>query len=366
MFRSVLIAFLIAASVSIWILSGQWGESKAQAEQIKTPAKLTEGTVASSVRVTQISSRSFVSKLELAGQTKAFRTVQVKSELAGSIATMNVVRGSTVSTGDLLVRFSDDERPALLAQAKASLQQAQADYKSNEALVDKGFVSKNKMDSLAAAVAQAEAGVTQTELSVKDLDLFAPFSGVVNETFVELGSFVTKGEPIVTLVQLDPMLVTAQVSERDMAAISVGAKVGVTLIDGRHLDGEISFISKIADTNTRTFQIEVLVPNKNSEIGDGLTAVINVPKEAILAHFIPSSVLSLNDQGVIGVKYVSDDSEVVFSEIEMLQSEADGMWVGGLPDEITLITVGQEFVQNGQIVKAVTEEEVKAQLKKQN
>ena len=110
----------------------------------------------------------------------------------------------------------------------------------------------------------------------------------------------------------------------------------------------------------------MLVPNKNSEIGDGLTAVINVPKEAILAHFIPSSVLSLNDQGVIGVKYVSDDSEVVFSEIEMLQSEADGMWVGGLPDEITLITVGQEFVQNGQSVKAVTEEEVKAQLKKQN
>ena len=366
MLRSILIAFLIAASVSIWVFSGQWGETRAEAEQIKAPAQLASETVASSVRVKTVKSRTFVSKLELAGQTKAFRTVKVRAELAGTIAKLNVVRGSDVSEGDLIIRLSDDERPALLEQAKANLQKAEADYEANEALVSKGFVSKNKMESLSAEVAQAKAGVKQAELSMKDLDLVAPFTGTVNKTFVELGSFVNRGEEIVTLVQLDPMLVTAQVSERDMGALSLGHEVKVALIDGSRLDGKISFISKIADPNTRTFEIEVQVPNKNSKIGDGLTATVDVPKEPTLAHFIPASVLSLNDKGIIGIKYVSDESRVIFSEIRMLQSETDGIWVGGLPDEINLITVGQEFVQDGQAVKAVDEAQVKSQLKSEN
>jgi membrane fusion protein, multidrug efflux system len=366
MFRSLFVAILIAASVSIWILSGQWGESKAEAEEIKTPAKLSEGAATASVRVKAVKSEPFVAKLELAGQTKAFRTVQVKSELAGSITKMNIDRGTIVETVDLIVRFSDDERPALLAEAKAALQQAKADYNANEALVEKGFASKNKLESFAAAVARAEAGVTQATLAVKDLDLLAPFSGVINETYVELGSFVSKGEPIATLVQLDPMLAAAQVSERDMSAISVGAKVNVKLIDERSIKGEVSFISKIADPNTRTFEIEVLIPNPNGEIGDGLTAIVGVPKGAVMAHFIPSSVLSLNDQGIIGVKYVTDEGIVVFSEIVIIQSEADGIWVGGLPDEITLITVGQEFVQDGQLVNTVDEELLKSKAQAQN
>ena len=85
-----------------------------------------------------------------------------------------------------------------------------------------------------------------------------------------------------------------------------------------------------------------------------------------MAHFIPSSVLSLNDQGIIGVKYVTDEGIVVFSEIVIIQSEADGIWVGGLPDEITLITVGQEFVQDGQLVNTVDEELLKSKAQAQN
>ena len=113
------------------------------------------------------------------------------------------------------------------------------------------------------------------------------------------------------------------------------------------IKGNITYISSIAEEKTRTFRIEITLSNKDYIIKDGLTASIEIKGEKINAHKISPSILSLRDNGEMGIKIVNENNVVEFYNIEVISDTNDGMWVTGIPNISNIIVVGQDYAPIG-------------------
>ena len=180
--------------------------------------------------------------------------------------------------------------------------------------------------------------------------IVAPFSGYLETLRVEEGDFLNTGSVCAALIDPDPMLVVADIAEKDIAQVQLGSKATAKLISGRYISGEVTFIASSADKNTRTFRVEISVDNKDRTIRDGVSAEIYIKGKEEPAHKISPAILSLNDQGKLGVRTVTADNKVEFKEINILEDTNSGMWVSGLGQEARIITLGQEYVFQGQTV----------------
>ncbi len=159
-----------------------------------------------------------------------------------------------------------------------------------------------------------------------------------------------------TVIRLDPIRVVGFVPETDVAKIAPGALAGARLTTGQEVTGTVTFLSRSADETTRTFRVEVAVPNPDLSIRDGQTAEIAIAAPGADAHLIPQSALTLDDDGILGVRLVDDESRVDFAPIQLLRDTTKGIWVTGLPQEANVIIIGQEFVIKGVRVEAVYQE----------
>jgi multidrug efflux system membrane fusion protein len=143
------------------------------------------------------------------------------------------------------------------------------------------------------------------------------------------------------------------VSEQDVGQISDGGDASVKLVTGETVPGKVSFISTMADPATRTFAVEVTVPNPDNKLRDGVSADMHIPVKQLKAAKISPGILVLNDSGVVGVRAV-DHGTVHFIPVKQVSDNPDGMLVTGIPDGTAVITVGQQFVTEGSHVKAVS------------
>ena len=180
--------------------------------------------------------------------------------------------------------------------------------------------------------------------------IVAPFSGYLETLRVEEGDFLNTGAVCAALIDPDPMLVVADIAEKDISQVQLGSEATAKLISGRYISGEVTFIASSADKNTRTFRVEISVDNKDRSIRDGVSAEIFIKGTEEPAHKISPAILSLNDQGKLGVRTVTDNNRVEFKEINILEDTSSGMWVSGLAEEARIITLGQEYVFQGQTV----------------
>jgi multidrug efflux system membrane fusion protein len=112
----------------------------------------------------------------------------------------------------------------------------------------------------------------------------------------------------------------------------------------------VTYISHLGDEETHSFRMEAEVPNPEGLLSAGVSAEIRIAIGREAAHFLSPAVLSLSEQGEVGVKSVDEDGRVHFHPIELMRSEAQGVWVTGLPSRVRLITQGQEFVNAGEKV----------------
>ena len=115
----------------------------------------------------------------------------------------------------------------------------------------------------------------------------------------------------------------------------------------------MTFLAHASDPATRTFRVEVTVANTDLSIRDGLSADILIAATATRGHLVPGSALTLSDDGVIGLRLVDADSRTFFAPVRVLRDAPEGFWVSGLPTEADVIVVGQEFVNDGVLVRAV-------------
>jgi len=360
--RSIIFAVLLAIGATLWVASGQFGEGGAEPQAQKPPADLTALEQAPLVRVRPSRAEQHAVIDLLRGRTAANRLVEIKSETDGRLAELAVEDGSLVKAGDVIAKLSPGDRPARLAEARALLAQRKVEYDADKKLSQKGFRAETQLAASQAELEAAEAAVKIAEVELSYTTIRAPFDGVIDSRLVEIGDFIDRGEALAQLVELDPMLIVTQVNERDIRRLSVGAPGKARLMGGETVTGTIRHISAVADQATRTFRVELEVPNPDRRISDGMTAEIALPLSEIAAHHVSPAVLTLAENGEIGVKAVDAESRVAFHAVNIVDTDNQGIWISGLPEEITLITVGQEYVSTGEAVRAVQESEIEDSL----
>ena len=177
----------------------------------------------------------------------------------------------------------------------------------------------------------------------------APFSGYI-EQIVKPGNFLERGQVCATIIQLDPISFIAGVPEYDINKVRVDQNVYVELVTGQQIIGKLTFVSKSASPDTRTFSVESQISNSNGSIKDGLTAEISIEIDKVKAHKISPSILLLNDEGKLGIRYVKSSKFAQFIEVTILEDSEEGLWVTDIPEEIEIIIQGQGFVEDDQEV----------------
>ena len=177
----------------------------------------------------------------------------------------------------------------------------------------------------------------------------APFSGFI-EQVVKPGNFLERGQICATIIQLDPITLIAGVPEYDINKVRIGQNVLVELVTGQKIKGKLTFVSKSASPDTRTFIVESQIENSDGKIKDGLTAEISIEIDKVMAHKISPSILLLNDEGKLGIRIVNKNKYAKFIEIIILEDSEEGLWVTGIPEEVEIVIQGQGFVEDGQEV----------------
>jgi multidrug efflux system membrane fusion protein len=240
-----------------------------------------------------------------------------------------------------------------LAEDRALLRQRQVELEAALKLAKKGFRAETQLAGARARYDQAQARLQSMKIDFDNTTIVAPFDGVLEDRMVEIGDFVEIGDPVGVLVDLDPVLVVGHVNERHIGWITVGGTGSVAFLDGRQSVGTVRFVSSVANADTRTFRVELTIANPERRIKEGLTAELTLPTERISAHLISPAILTLADDGRLGVRGIVAGNKVQFYPVRVVANTMDGTWVDGLPDRIDLIVVGQEFVADGDVVEPV-------------
>ena len=282
-------AAILASFLVIWMVSGSMREEENFEKNISTLDTLSSVTIVNS----KATNKSKI--LKSSGFTEADKFVQVRAEVSGRLIARPAQQGDYVEEGDLICQLYIAGREA---------------YPK----------------------------------------IVAPFSGYLETLRVEEGDFLNTGAVCAALIDPDPMLIVADIAEKDIAQVELGSEARAKLISGRYISGEVTFIASSADKNTRTFRVEISVDNKDRTIRDGVSAEIYIKGKEEAAHKISPAILSLNDQGNLGVRTVTANNRVEFKEINILEDTNSGMWVSGLGEEARIITLGQEYVFQGQTV----------------
>ncbi len=368
---SIIIAGVLALVVGGWILSGQLGGKTTQQNGEAVAAQPVEpkGAVIGeapptvqlmSVRVRESLARPHMTYLTVSGRSEANRSVTLRAETPGRIVKVEAEKGTKVKRGSVIARIDMDARSSQLTEYRSLVEQKQLEFDQATKLETKGFQSKTRLAQAAAELERAKAQLRMMEVEIEDTVIRAPFGAELQDRPVEVGDFVKVGDHIARLVELDPILIVGFVSEREVGQIEPGTLANATLVTGAEVEGVVRYISKVSEQTTRTFRVEIEVPNPGRKIYEGLTAEISLPIREVLTHQISPALLSLDDDGVIGVKAVEEDDKVVFYPVEIVSHSPEGILLAGLPERLTLITVGQEFVVDGETVIAVPESEITA------
>lgn len=307
------------------------------------------------VRVKTFKAQGRQETITAQGSTEPSARIEVRARTNGLIIEQPFKQGATVKAGDKLCGLDMMARAAQLAQAEAAIASAQREYDAGAKLVTNGVVAENRLTALKAILDAAEAGLVQIKWDIEQMNITAPANGVLIDKPAEAGNLLAPGGLCATISVLDPIVVTTQVSEQYVNNVVPGMTVTSRLATGEEVEGKVRFIAQSSDIATRTFKVELEVPNPGNRLRAGVTAEILVPMPVVNAQFLPSSALGLNDKGQFGVRLLNPDDTTTFTQVTLIAQERDGAWVGGLPAEAKIVVVGQDYVRDGEKVEPVME-----------
>ena len=287
--QTYITAFLTLLLASVWMISGMLSD---KGFEIKAKSEL---ETISSVTVLKSTAQKHAKKIKVSGVTEADKLIKIRTEVSGTVVSRPVKQGQFVKKDQLICQ-----------------------------LYNAGRTSYPKVN--------------------------APFDGYLETFSAKEGDYLNIGAVCATIIDPDPMRLVAEVSEKEISLVKVGAKAFAKLITGKRIGGIVSFVSTSANKGTRTFRVEIEVENSDRSIRDGVSVEIVIVGSEILAHKISPSILMLGDAGELGIRTVNENNLVEFNPIQILEDTIEGIWISGLPEQTRIITIGQEYVFQGQTV----------------
>lgn len=356
--KSFLTAGFILLALMLYFVGSAHFRSPAEdaaTEQASTPTIVERETPQVLVRPVRTTIRTI--SVDLKGSTEPDREVTVRSETSGMVINAQIAEGKFVRAGSILCGLDVESRAARIAETEAGVAAARLDYDAARQLEEKGWTTSNNAASAKATLDRAEAGLKAARIELGKTDIRAPFDGVFEARLAERGDFLTTGAPCGRVVDLDPIIIAVDATEEQIDFIRVGETVDISLATGRQSEGIVRFVSRAASAQTRTFRVEVELPNPDNLIAAGLTATAKIRLGEAPAFQITPASLVLHDDGRIGVRFVDEQNIVQFAEVSIVDDATDGIWVAGVPDGTNLLSAGQDFLREGVAVAPLLAEE---------
>ena len=300
---SYLLSLAIAVIAGLWIASAiffppsQAEPPDAISERVTDPE---EDII--DVRVRDSVAEEIIDLAVVTGRTQANRTVSLAAEIDARVDEILVEEGALVEEGEILARLAVEDRAARVSQAKETLRQREIEFNAAQSLERRGFNSEIRLAETRANLETARADLKLAEKALNNTEITAPFAGMVGVQMVETGDFANKGQELFEMVELDPIEFVAFVTERIVSGLSTGKPVQAEFLNGETMMGQLTYIAPAANEETRTFRIEVEASNPDYLIRDGLTAELRIPLREKPAHRLPASILTLDDDGILGLK----------------------------------------------------------------
>lgn len=346
----------ITVAIALWLASGHigGGTKSYQADRVAEPQSVPRTSVRVRHQVAQEVTRNII----VNGRTAPARVVELNAETDGRVIAVGAERGERFDAGDVIVRLDERDRRARLAQAEATVKQRQLEFEARARLKSDSYVSEAQLQEADALLEAAKAELTRARLDIDYMSIRAPFDGALQERHVEIGDFVKLGDPVAKIVDERTLIVRASIAEYEAHFVKKGGRGSAKLATGQTVDGTIRYIAPVADEATRTFNVELEIDNTDGSLRGGVTAELSIPAETIYAQKVSPSLLTLDDEGNLGIKTVNESGIVEFHKADIAMSSSEGVWIAGLPYSATIITVGQGFVTEGSAVDAVPETEI--------
>jgi multidrug efflux system membrane fusion protein len=363
-YKSWLTSAGITIAIGLWLASGHigGGTKTYETEQGSQPAAVP----VASVRVRRQIAQEVTRNIIVNGRTAPARVVDLDAETDGRIVSVGVARGDRFDAGDVIVRLDERDRRARLAQAQATVKQRELEFEARARLKGDSYVSEAQLQEAEALLESAKAELTRARLDIDYMVIRAPFDGALQERQVEVGDFVKLGDPVASIVDDRTLIVRASIAEYEAHFVKKGEPGSAKLASGETVHGTIRYIAPVADEATRTFNVELTIDNTDGALRAGMTAELIIPAETIFAQKVSPSLLTLDDEGNLGIKTVNESGIVEFHVADVAVSSSEGVWIAGLPHSATIITVGQGFVSEGIFVEAIPEDEIETAVAKKS
>jgi len=350
--RSWWIVAVIILLTAAWMASGALDDEPGSAASFGEGASA-ENALLPEVQVRRQSAEPVMRHVRIYGRTEPARSVGVRSQTRGRVTAIGAARGERVEADTVLLELDLRDRQERLEEARARLRQRELEYQARQRLGDQSLASASQVAEAEALLEQARTELRRAELDMEYMRIRAPFDGEIMDRMVEIGDFVDPGDTVLDFVDSNTLVAAAGVAEQDIAGLSEGQAGSARLITGSTAEGRLRYIAPVADPATRTFLVELAFDNRERNLPAGVTAELELPVAEVQAHRMSPALLTLDEDGTLGVKLLDDRDRVDFVPARIVHSTPEAVWLDGLPEQITLITRGQGFVQQGQQVRAV-------------
>lgn len=346
--RPWLISTLLLIAISVWL-----GLGMLKAEE--QPPQGSSGQ--SQVPIAKVQYQHFeavltAKSIDLYGRTAPDRQARMGAEVSGRIVELLVSKGDAVKKNQAIAQIDKADLEFQLERARANLSVREKEFSASQSLKNKGLQGEVAYSSAQANLIEARALVKNAQLNLSNTLIKAPFDGILDSLHIELGDFVGVGDPVATVIDLNLLVIQADVSERHVFNLDLDQQADITLIGGERLTGTLRYISRVSSSATNTFPIEIEIPNPSQKIPAGVSAEVHLQLDMHKAIKVSPAMLALDESGNLGVKTLKED-KVHFVPIQLVKAEQDGVWLTGLGDSVDIITVGQGFVREGDSVVAV-------------
>jgi multidrug efflux system membrane fusion protein len=348
-------ALCVLVAAGAWIATGEFaavGSAQGEAgQETPTPEPVADtGPVLRTVAAVEPVFVDHARTIRLSGTTAADKRVALAARADGVIASLGMVKGGTVAEGTVVLTLEGPETVAQAEIAEIALAQRERELELAEKLFAGGNTPEIQLTNARSARDAAGAELARATAAVDRLELKAPFSGIVDTVEVELGEWVQTGTPVATILSLDPILVKAEVSELDLGSIAPGSKAVIRLVNGTELEGTVRLVAREASAQTRTFPVEIALPNPGNTLPSGMTAEVLLAAEPARAVVVPRSVITLAETGALGIRVVGPDNIAQFAPVTIIDDTPEGLIVTGVPDAVRIIVAGQDLVRDGETV----------------
>ena len=343
--NNIRFALMFFLAIAVWFGSGLIKTS----DELVSASNVTESYT--KVQVRNSSQRLFSRTLTMRARTEPNRAVHVLAQLSGKVSAILAEEGSSIDQGQGICQIDAEDRHLCLKQAEAALENATIAYRGALKLKSGGYQSELAISQAKAALAAAKTNRKRAQIDTENLQVKAPFAGIVESRPVEIGDFITPGQRCATVVELSPLKVEALATEAEIGNLALNAPAEVVIAGQTYSGARLSFLAYQANIATKGYRVEALMDNPGQLLRAGVSAQLNVKLAPVQAHLIPASSILLGDRGNSIVKVLLADQTVASMQIAMIGESRDGIWVTGLPEEVLLVTVGQNYIIDGERVE---------------